>query len=370
MSMSPMHPADKAANLPADVDATADLSQESRRASGTGSTGDHVDGAGAGDRSHAATAVDTLDAPAQDADARAVTGGAPAAVAATPRRPVSRSALVWRRLRRKPNFWVGATIVLLIVLFALVGNIPNLYGFGEQDPYGFNAKPGAQHWFGADAIGVDLYASMVYALRKSLLIGFIAAPLATILAALIGSLAGYLGGVVETATNWVINLLLVLPVFYVLMILSPALSSKSWIVLVVAIGAFSWMIMAQIVKNQTKSLKEREHVKAARFMGVGTFTILIRHIIPNVASLLIIDCALGVSGAILAETALSYFGLGIQPPDASLGTLLQDGTSAAVSRPWLFVIPAAFLIALLTGVALIGDALRDAIDPTSEVNRG
>ncbi|WP_347040707.1 ABC transporter permease [Brachybacterium nesterenkovii] len=285
------------------------------------------------------------------------------------RKPTSRARLVWRRLKRKPNFWIGSTIVLLIVLFAIVGNVPNIYAFGEQDVYSFSKPPSAQHWFGTDSIGVDLYASMVQALRKSLLIGFLAAPIASLIAAFMGSLAGYLGGWVETAINWIINLLLVLPVFYILMIVSPKLASVGWMVLVVAIAAFSWMIMAQVVKNQTKSLRDREYVKAARYMGVGTFTILVRHIIPNVASLLIIDCALGVSAAILAETSLSYFGLGIQPPDVSLGTLLQDGTGAAVARPWLFVIPASFLVVLLTAVALVGDALRDAIDPTSEVNR-
>lgn len=284
-------------------------------------------------------------------------------------KPVSRGQLIWQRLRRKPNFWIGSVILLAIVLFAVLGDFVNIYSVGEQDPYSFNSPPSAQHYFGTDAIGVDLYASMTEALRKSLLIGFLAAPLSTLIAATLGSLAGYRGGILETATNWLINLLLVLPVFYVLMIVSPLLSSKSWFILVVAIGFFGWMIMAQIVKNQTKSLKEREYVKAARYMGVGTFTILRRHIIPNVASLLIIDATLGVAGAILAETSLSYFGLGIQPPDVSLGTLLQDGTGAAVSRPWLFVIPAAFLVSLLTAVALIGDGLRDAIDPTSEVNR-
>lgn len=285
------------------------------------------------------------------------------------RHAVSRRALVWRRLRRKPNFWIGGGIVVLIVLFALFGNLINIYAVGQQDPYGFNAQPGAQHWFGADAIGVDLYASMTAALQKSLLIGFIAAPLSTIIAAFVGALAGYLGGVFEAVSNWVVNLLLVLPIFYILMIISPLLSSVSWVVIVIAIGCFSWMVMSQIVKNQTKSLKEREYVQAARFMGVGTFTILVRHIIPNVASLLIIDAALGVSAAVLAETSLSYFGLGIQAPDVSLGTLLQDGTSAAVSRPWLFVFPAAFLVLLLTGVALVGDALRDALDPTSGTSR-
>lgn len=295
------------------------------------------------------------------------TSGAP--VPAKAFKPVSRGKLIWRRLRRKPNFWIGGVILAAIVLFALFGDFANIYTLGQQDNYSFNSPPSAQHYFGTDAIGVDLYASMTEALRKSLLIGFLAAPAATLIAAFVGSLAGYLGGFLETLTNWVINLLLVLPVFYVLMIVSPLLSTMSWIILVVAIALFGWMIMAQIVKNQTKSLKEREYVKAARYMGVDTFTILRRHIIPNVASLLIIDATLGVAGAILSETSLSYFGLGIQPPDVSLGTLLQDGTSAAVSRPWLFVIPASFLIALLTAVALIGDGLRDAIDPTSEVNR-
>lgn len=298
-------------------------------------------------------------------------------------RPISRGRLVFRRLRSKPNFYIGGGIVLAIVLFALFGDFFNIYEQGQQDPYNFNSPPSAQHYFGTDAIGVDLYASMTSALRKSLLIGFLAAPLATLIAAAMGSLAGYLGGVFEMFTNWLINLLLVLPVFYVLMIVSPAIADPEnlpgaiqflgflppWGLLVIAIGLFSWMIMAQIVKNQTKSLKEREYVKAARFMGVSTPTILRRHIVPNVASLLIIDGALGVAMAILAETSLSFFGLGIQAPDVSLGTLLQDGTGAAVSRPWLFVIPASFLVLLLTGVNLVGDALRDAIDPTSEVNR-
>lgn len=148
------------------------------------------------------------------------------------------------------------------------------------------------------------------------------------------------------------------------------MQSLGWIVIVFFIAAFGWMIMAQIVKNQAKSLREREFVKAARFMGVGTFRTLTRHIIPNVASLLIIDACLGVNAAILSETALSFFGLGIQPPDSSLGTLLSDGQPAAVTRPWLFIFPSVFLITLLTSINLIGDALRDAIDPTSEVNRG
>lgn len=298
--------------------------------------------------------------------------------------PISRTRLVWLRLKRKPNFWIGAVVIGLIVLFALFGNLPNMYSYADTDSFNQNSAPSAQHWFGTDHVGRDLYAGIVEGLRMSLLIGFIAAPLATLLAALLGALAGYLGGWVETVITWVINLFLVLPVFYILLILSPAIQAPeslpgglrqlalmpSWMLIVLALACFGWMIMAQIVKNQTKSLKEREFVKAARYMGVGTLTILGRHIIPNVASLLIIDATLGVASAILAETSLSFFGLGIQYPQVSLGALLQNGQSGVISRPWSFYFPSFFLVALLTAVALLGDALRDAIDPTSEVNRG
>lgn len=312
----------------------------------------------------AAPASVTVD---QRAASRAAADPAPVGMA---RKPVTRGQLIRRRLLRKPLFWVGTVVVLGIALFAIFGNATNIYSFTDQDIRAFSKPPSAQHWFGTDDLGQDLYARVIVGLRKSLLIGLIAGPLATLIAALVGSVGGYLGGKVEGVINWFINLLLVLPIFYVLMVLSPLLSKIGWQVMVVFIALFGWMVTAQVVKSQTKMFRDREFVKAARFMGVGTLTTLRRHIIPNVASLLIIDACLGVNAAILSETALSFFGLGIQPPDVSLGTLLQDGQPAATTRPWLFIFPSIFLVALLTGVNLIGDALRDAVDPTSEVNRG
>lgn len=284
-------------------------------------------------------------------------------------KPVSRNALLWRRLRRRPQFWAGSAVLVLFLLLAVFGNVTNIYGPTDQDIYALSQPPSAQHWFGTDNIGQDLYARVIEGLRKSLIIGLLAGPAATLIAAIVGSSAGYIGGRYEKIVTWLISLLLTLPSFYILMILSPVMKETGWLVIVVFLAAFGWMVMAQIVRNQTKSLRDREFVKAARYMGVSTSTILRRHVIPNVASLLIIDACLGVSSAILAETALSFFGLGIQPPDTSLGTLLQNGQAAAVTRPWLFVFPAAFLIILLTAINLIGDALRDALDPTSEVNR-
>ncbi|WP_438352564.1 ABC transporter permease [Microbacterium sp. CJ88] len=295
-------------------------------------------------------------------DADAVVTGA--------RRPLSRNRLVWLRLKSMPRFWVGAGVFAFIVLWAFTG--PLLYPFSptDRDVYNMNMGPTLMHWFGTNSIGQDIYAQTLSGLQKSLVIGLIAGPVATIIAAVVGSAAGYLGGWPDKVIGWFVHLLLVIPSFFILVLLSPIYKGLSWVALTVFLAIFSWMIMAQVVRSQTRSLRNRDFVRAARYMGMPTGAILRRHIIPNIASLLIIDATLGVVTAILSETSLSYFGFGVQKPDVSLGTLLADGTAAALTRPWLFVFPAMVLIALLFAISLIGDALRDAIDPTSGVNRG
>ena len=163
---------------------------------------------------------------------------------------------------------------------------------------------------------------------------------------------------------WGVDLLLVMPSFLIVAILSPTLRGKSWLLLVLLIAAFLWMITARIVRGMTISLREREYVLAARYMGVRDRTIIIRHILPNVASLLIVDATINVSAAIIAETGLSYFGFGVQPPDVSLGTLIADGTTAATTYAWLFALPRRRCsCSIVLAVNLVGDGLRDALDP-------
>lgn len=285
------------------------------------------------------------------------------------RKPLSRNALVWRRLRSMPRFWVGAVAFALIVLLSIVGPILTPWSITDRDPYNMGMGPTLRHWFGTNGIGQDIFAQTMAGLQKSLIIGLVAGVLGTLLAAIIGSVAGYVGGTTDKIISWVTHLMLVVPSFFILVLLSPLFRSLSWIALTFFLAIFSWMIMAQVVRNQTRSLRNRDFVRAARYMGLPTRKILGRHIIPNIASLLIIDATLGIVAAIMSETSLSYFGFGVMKPDVSLGTLLADGTSAALTRPWLFVFPAAVLIALLFAISLIGDALRDAIDPTSGVNR-
>ena len=197
------------------------------------------------------------------------------------------------------------------------------------------------------------------------MIGLLTAFFSTGTAAVVGASAGYFGGWVDRVLMWVVDLLLVLPSFLIIAILSPQFKGKSWLLFVVVLAAFSWMITARIVRGLTLSLREREFVQAARFMGVPSRKIIFRHLLPNMSSFLIIDATLNVGGAILAESGLSYFGFGVQPPDVSLGTLIADGIGSALTFPWIFFFPGLCLITTVLAVNVMGDGLRDALDPNS-----
>lgn len=287
----------------------------------------------------------------------------------TTTRAVSHFRLVTSRLGRSARFWVGFLGLAAIILWAIFGLIPNQWNYTDLDIYNMGSSPSALHWFGTSDIGEDIYAQTIVGLRKSLVIGLLVGPIAALLAGIVGAVAGYLGGWWDKSIIWFIDLLLVLPSLFLFILLSPIFKSLSWVALIFLLAGFGWMVMARVIRAQTKSLRERDFIKAARFMGVGTWTIIRRHILPNVSSLLIIDATLGVGAAILSETTLSFFGFGIQAPDVSLGTLLASGQGAAVTRPWLFVFPAAVLVFTVLSASLIGDALRDAVDPTSGANR-
>lgn len=287
-----------------------------------------------------------------------------------PAKPKRSGGGVLRATFRQPQAILGASVLLVIVLWAFIGPYLTPNDPFTSDYAAFGDGPSAEHWFGTNDIGQDIYAQVLVGLQKSLIIGFIAGPAATLIAGIVGAVAGYVGGVWDRVIVWLIDLMLVIPSFYLLVLLSPLFKSLSWVAIVVAIAVFSWMVMARVIRAQTMSLRNRDFVRAASFMGVPGHTIIRRHIIPNVASLLIIDATLGVGAAILTESTLSYFGFGIQPPDVSLGTLLAQGSAAAVTRPWLFVFPAAVVVVTVLATSLLGDALRDAIDPTSGSNRG
>jgi peptide/nickel transport system permease protein len=277
---------------------------------------------------------------------------------------VARRTLVLRRfLRNRPAV---VSVALLCVLFVGCYALPPLlpYSYTDLDYYALQQPPSPDHWFGTNALGQDLLAQTLRGMQKSLLIGVCVAFISMLIAATVGATAGYFGGWRDRTLMWIVDLLLVVPSFILIAIVTPRTRQSGtivWLILLLAI--FSWMISSRIVRGMTMSLREREFVVAARYMGVSHWRIIVGHIIPNVASILIIDTSLNVGIAILAETGLSFLGFGVQPPDVSLGTLIADGTRSVTTFPWVFLFPAGVLVTIVLCANLIGDGLRDALDP-------
>src|SRR5580658_3191877 len=283
----------------------------------------------------------------------------------------SRIRLVLRRFLRRRLAIAGFIVVLLLFAFAYIG--PHFYKwrYDQIDFQAFLQHPSATHWFGTTQNGFDMLALTMRGMQKSLIIGLIGAVISTGIAAIAGATAGYFSGWADRAVVALIDLLLVLPGFLIIAILSPVFHGRTWLIFVVLLAAFQWMITARVIRSMTLSMKEREFVYAARFMGVPHWRIIFRHILPNMSSFLIIDATINVSSLILAEVGLSFFGFGVQPPDISLGTLINDHWQAAgTTNGYQFYFPAILLVVLVLSVNLVGDGLRDALDPSAAGGTG
>jgi peptide/nickel transport system permease protein len=272
--------------------------------------------------------------------------------------------LYLRRFVRNRPAVAGVVIFLLLVLFSAFGGRFTSYAATDADFTALTRPPGAAHWFGTNQGGNDIYACAVHGLQRSLVIAVSVSVLTIVVAALVGAGAAYAGGRVERATLALVHFLLIVPSFLVLALVSHRLAGD-WRVLIVVLTVFGWMPTARVIWSVSTSLRERDYVTAARFMGVGPLRIVLRHIIPNLGSLLIVNLTLGVVTTVLSETALSFLGFGVQTPDVSLGTMLADGAGTVTSAPWLFAFPAGLVVLLTVSMTLIGDGLRDALDPTS-----
>ena len=297
---------------------------------------------------------------------------------------LSRRRLIFRRFFRNKSAVFGLGVLVFITALAIFGPYltPWTWDLSKENGLDFNAFVDSpygggltapsfddKHYFGTSQVGGDVFAQTIRGLQKSLLIGLLVAVFSTGIAAIVGATAGYLMGKTDRSLMWLVDLLLVLPSFLILAILSRWYQSSGWILLVVLLAAFNWMITARIVRSVSMSLRERDFIRAARYMGVPTRKIISKHLIPNMASLLIIDGTLNVGGAILSETGLSYLGFGVRAPDVSLGSLIAEGTASALTFPWLFMFSGGLLILTVLAISLIGDGLRDAFDPGSKSGR-
>ena len=263
---------------------------------------------------------------------------------------LSKFQLYSRRFFRNIPADIGLAVFVILALMAAFGRFLTPWSYDEMDVLSFSQAPSATHWFGTDGAGFDIFAQTVHGLGRSMIIGIVVSVCTIAIAAIIGCLAAYLGGRWESAILSVIHFLLIIPSF-LLTALIVGSSKGDWKMLMLVLTLTGWMYSARVM--------------AARFMGVGGLRTVVRHIVPNIGSLLIINATLGVISAIMSETGLSFLGLGVKPPDVSLGNLLSSGTNSVNSLPWTFWFPALVLVFLTVSMALIADGLRDALDPNS-----
>jgi ABC-type dipeptide/oligopeptide/nickel transport system permease subunit len=259
---------------------------------------------------------------------------------------------------------VGLGWFVFLLLLSNVGPLLWKYNYASITNQ-FGTGPSARHPFGTDTIGHDMFAQVLAGTATSITTALVVAGVATVVGAVIGAVAGYYGGWADAVLMRLTDLVLVVPLLAVLLVLANTVKKEAdnWLLIALIMAAVLWTLLARLVRGTFLSLREREFVEAERAIGASDWRIIFRHMIPNAAGPIVVYATLTVATAILIEAALSFLGLGIQPPAVSLGYLIASGEGDATVLPWLFYFPALFLVSLVLSVNFIGDGLRDALDP-------
>ena len=283
----------------------------------------------------------------------------------------------WRRWRRHKVSVASAVVIVAVMLFCFFG--PVVVGatwgwtYEAQDIALGPSAPSFSHPFGTDVLGRDVMVRSMHGGRVSLLIAFVATAVSLVVGVTWGATAGYAGGRVDAVMMRIVDLMLSTPYLLLVIVLMAVIPPSSlsfagmdgsFVMMFAALGLVSWLILARIVRGQVLSLKEREFVEAARAIGVPPHLILFRHIVPNTLGPVIVYSTLTIPGVMLSEAFLSFLGLGIREPQASWGTLVNDGANAMVVYPWLLIGPGALMTLTLFCLNFLGDGLRDALDPS------
>lgn len=258
---------------------------------------------------------------------------------------------------------VGAlSFILLILIAALFAPL-----IATHDPTAINSTsvltpPSKECLFGTDSLGRDIFSRIVYGSRISLSIGFVAVGIAAVIGVFFGAIAGYYGGRLDVIVMRFVDLMLCFPTIFLILAVIALLEPSIFNIMVV-IGATSWMGMARLVRAQVLTLKERDFIAASKVMGAKDSWIIIRHLMPNAAGPVLVSATLGIGGAILIESALSFLGIGVQPPTPSWGNILMDGRSTLGVAWWLTVFPGLFILFTVLSYNILGEALRDILEP-------
>ncbi|HEY8003336.1 MAG TPA: ABC transporter permease subunit [Phenylobacterium sp.] len=268
-----------------------------------------------------------------------------------------------RRLLRNRAAVAGMVVLGLLVVAAIVGPAVTPYAYDQVNKTDVWFAPLRHgHLLGTDALGRDLLARLLMGLRVSLAIGLVATFVSLVIGVAWGAVAGFVGGRLDEAMMRFVDMLYSLPFIFFVILLMVTFGSNI-ILIFVAIGAVEWLTMSRIVRGQTLTLKQKEFVEAARAAGLSQVGIIARHIVPNLLGPVVVYVTLTIPAVILAESFLSFLGLGVQPPMASLGTLIANGAQDMELAPWLLIFPSVVMVVTLMCFNFIGDGLRDAIDP-------
>lgn len=268
----------------------------------------------------------------------------------------------WRRLKMNKAAMLGLTVLVVLTIMAIVGPMMVNYTYFDQNLSQLNKAPGAEHWLGTDYLGRDMWSRLWWGTRISLLIGIVAAFLDLVIGVLYGGISGFFGGKIDDIMMRIVEIMLGIPTLIIVIILIIIFQPGFWTI-VMAMAITGWIGMARLVRGQILQLKEQDYVLAAKALGASNSRILLKHLIPNTLGPIIVSVTFTVPGAIFSEAFLSFIGLGIRAPLASLGTLINEGYKLLKIYPWELLYPALALSLIMLSFNLLGDGLRDALDP-------
>ena len=269
----------------------------------------------------------------------------------------------WRRLKENKVAFAALIILLILVFFIIFGPAISGYEFEQIDADAINKGPSAEHWFGTDDLGRDLFARVWQAGRVSIIIGILGAVIASVVGSIYGGIAAYFGGAVDDIMMRIVEVLLSIPYLIIVILISVITDSKSLGTMLVALTLTGWCGIARLVRGQMLQLKSQEYVLAANALGVAPIKIILKHMIPNTIGMIIVAITFDIPGYIFSEAFLSYVGLGIQPPSTSWGALASAAQQNFMFYPYQLMFPALMIALTMLSFTLLGDGLRDALDP-------
>jgi oligopeptide transport system permease protein len=267
-----------------------------------------------------------------------------------------------RRLKKNPVAMISLALIIVFSIMAFVGPLMTPYNYYENDLLNSDKSPSLQHWFGTDGLGRDLWERVWAGARISLFIGIATALINGIVGTLIGGASGFFGGKLDMFIMRVIDILIALP-FLIFTLLIMLYLGSGLVPIIIALSITGWLGLARLVRGQILSLKEQEFVLAARTLGASSPRLMLKHLIPNTLGVIIVSLTFAIPSAIFAEAFLSFIGLGIQAPQTSWGQLANLGIASMQSYPYQLIIPSIFISLTMLSLQLLGDGLRDALDP-------